>query len=122
MTALSEAAQTRLATYGSLAPGRVNHHEVIGLRGEWSTGTIRGRLIEAGWGAELGYPGLVLDPEGAEIEVFVLTSTDLADHWGRLDAFEGSGYRRVEVSVATEGGTLKASIYVISGEGDPGDG
>lgn len=27
-------------------------------------GTVRGKLAEEGWGADLGYPGLILDPTG----------------------------------------------------------
>ncbi|QDG77773.1 gamma-glutamylcyclotransferase [Labrenzia sp. PHM005] len=111
-------AEHRLATYGTLAPGRVNHHHLEDLQGEWTSGVIRGRLVEAGWGAELGYPGLVLDPAEGPIDVHLLTSKDLVDHWERLDAFEGSGYLRVSVDVETPAGCVSASIYVISNETD----
>ncbi|WP_428525455.1 gamma-glutamylcyclotransferase family protein [Roseibium sp.] len=110
------AADHRLATYGTLAPGRVNHHHVENVEGTWTTGVIRGRLIEAGWGADLGYPGLVLDPNGDTIEVHLLVSIDLIDHWDRLDAFEGAGYQRVQVDVETAQGHVPASIYVIATE------
>jgi gamma-glutamylcyclotransferase (GGCT)/AIG2-like uncharacterized protein YtfP len=76
---------------------------------------VRGTLLEAGWGAELGYPGLMLDPdEQQEIEVHVFESRALPDNWDRLDAFEGSGYRRVAVDVSTSEGVLPASIYVLT--------
>ena len=104
---------SRLATYGTLAPGRVNHHQLADLAGHWRPGTVRGRLVEAGWGAAHGYPGLILDPSGEDVEVHLFESADLADHWPRLDAFEGPGYRRVVTQVATEDGALEASIYVI---------
>jgi len=55
-------ARHRLATYGSLAPGRRNHHQLDGLAGRWFRGYVRGTLVDAGWGAGLGYPALVLDP------------------------------------------------------------
>lgn len=45
-----------LAVYGSLAPGRSNHHIVAPLGGEWTEGKVEGNLIPAGWGAALGYP------------------------------------------------------------------
>ena len=106
-------ADTRLATYGTLAPGRVNHHQLATLQGIWRLGTVRGRLVEAGWGAELGYPGLILDPAGGAVEVHVFESPALPGHWPRLDAFEGSGYRRVVTRVATADGALEAWIYVI---------
>ena len=52
----------RLVVYGTLAPGRPNHSQLTGLDGRWSPGQLRGRLVDAGWGASLGYPGLVLGP------------------------------------------------------------
>lgn len=104
----------RLATYGTLAPGRVNHHQLAGLQGEWTTGTLRGRLIETGWGAALGYPALVLDAEGEAIAVHLFTSADLPAHWDRLDAFEGAEYRRGEVVVETPEGPVAAWIYLAA--------
>jgi hypothetical protein len=44
-------ARHRLTTYGSLAPGRPNHHQLDGLEGRWSRGHVRGTLVDAGWGA-----------------------------------------------------------------------
>jgi gamma-glutamylcyclotransferase (GGCT)/AIG2-like uncharacterized protein YtfP len=109
-----ESCEHRLAVYGTLAPGRSNHHQVSDLGGEWIPGTVRGRLVSEGWGVQMGYPGLVLDPVGAEIAVQVLESSDLPAHWGRLDEFEGADYRRVAVSVATANGELGAYIYVVA--------
>jgi gamma-glutamylcyclotransferase (GGCT)/AIG2-like uncharacterized protein YtfP len=101
-----------LATYGTLAPGRSNHHQLSHLRGKWSIGTVRGKFVEKGWGAALGYPALVLDADGDTIEVHLFESLDLSDHWRRLDDFEGSEYRRAPVQVETEGGLVDAWIYV----------
>jgi gamma-glutamylcyclotransferase (GGCT)/AIG2-like uncharacterized protein YtfP len=114
MTAWDRAADTRLATYGTLAPGRVNHHQLAGLQGQWRQGTVRGRLAEAGWAAVLGYRGLVLDPLGPVVEVHLFESADLPDHWPRLDAFEGTGYRRVVTQVRTADGEMDAWIYGIA--------
>lgn len=109
-----EAPDTRLATYGSLAPGRVNHHQLTMLRGHWSRGTVRGDLRNSGWGSALGFPGLVLDPAGISIDVYIFESEDLANHWARLDEFEGPGYRRVVARVSTSFGELDAWIYVLA--------
>ncbi|HEY1511877.1 MAG TPA: gamma-glutamylcyclotransferase [Solirubrobacteraceae bacterium] len=106
--------EIRLATYGSLAPGRPNHGELSDLSGRWLVGHVHGSLVEAGWGASLGYPGLILDPAEPPVEVHVFESRALLDHWDRLDAFEGSGYRRVAVDVSTDEGVLPASIYVLA--------
>jgi len=71
-------------------------------------------LIHAGWGAGLGYPALVLAPDGSVICLDVFESADLPDHWERLDAFEGPGYRRVVTTVRTSVGDVDASIYVLA--------
>ena len=114
MTDGDRAADTRLAVYGTLAPGRANHHQLAGLEGQWRRGTVRGRLVDEGWGAALGYPGLILDPSGPAVEVDLFESADLPEHWPRLDAFEGAGYRRVVTQVHTADGARDACIYVIA--------
>ena len=96
-----------LAAYGTLAPGRSNAHVMDGVRGTWIPGTLRGTLHASGIGAATGYPGIVLAgtaPAHATTDVpaQVLVSADLPDHWDRLDAFEGAGYRRVPAVVALE--------------------
>lgn len=100
-----------LATYGTLAPGRENHHELAGMAGHWQPGTVRGHLVPEGWGAALGYPALRLDPKGPEVPVWIFHSPDLAAHWARLDAFEGEGYARVKVTCETAEGPVQAWLY-----------
>lgn len=118
LTQMSEAtvtdADTALAVYGTLAPGKENHGQVAMIAGEWRRGTVRGRLAPEGWGAALGYPALVLDPDGPTVDVQVLESGDLPAHWERLDEFEGPGYRRVPVSVELAPAPRIASIYVLA--------
>ena len=106
--------EQRLATYGTLAPGRVNHHELNGLQGEWHTGIVRGFLVKMGWGADLGYPAINLDPEGDEVEVFIFESADLPAHWARLDEFEGEQYARVVTEAETARGSVSVSIYALN--------
>ncbi|MEM7463938.1 MAG: gamma-glutamylcyclotransferase [Pseudomonadota bacterium] len=107
-------AHNRLATYGTLAPGRVNHHQVSELSGEWKQGVVRGQLVEEGWGADHGCPGIILDHSGDPVEVFIFESPDLPNHWARLDEFEGAEYSRTEVCVEMEDGTVDAFIYALS--------
>ena len=39
---------------------------------------------------------------------------ELPDHWERLDAFEGSDYRRIEIDVRLESGEIqRAMIYAV---------
>src|SRR5687768_13421725 len=114
MSDRNSAANTRLATYGTLSPGRVNHHQLARLKGHWRQGTVRGWLDAAGWAAPLGYPGLVLDSTGPLVDVYLFESPELPDHWARLDEFEGAEYRRVIAQVCTAEGDVPAWIYVIA--------
>lgn len=116
---MDERCATRLAIYGTLAPGKANHHHLAGLSGRWSRGAVRGRLIEAGWGAAMGYPGLVLDPDGDLVEVDVFESAELPAHWARLDAFEGEGYRRAVARILTNDGAFEACIYALADTTNP---
>ena len=104
----------RLAVYGTLAPGRPNEHVLADIPGRWFEGTVRGALRQEGWGADLGFPGIVLDPDGPSVDVAVLESDALRDHWRRLDEFEGPGYRRTITSVRTPTGDVDAAIYVLA--------
>jgi gamma-glutamylcyclotransferase (GGCT)/AIG2-like uncharacterized protein YtfP len=45
--------EERLFVYGTLAPGRPNEHMLAEVDGEWETATVRGRLVQEGWGADL---------------------------------------------------------------------
>ena len=103
-----------LATYGTLAPGRVNHHQLATLAGTWTTGTIYGQLVDIGWGAKLGFPALMLDASGDDVTVDLFISPDLPQHWARLDTFEGREYRRSEVAVETAQGIVMAWIYLAA--------
>ena len=104
----------RLATYGTLAPGRMNHHQLEVLVGTWTTGTTRGRLVEMGLGAALGYPAVVLDESGDALPVHLFISPHLFAYRSRLDAFEGAEYRRGEVMVETAEGSVSAWIYLAA--------
>ena len=102
----------RLFVYGTLAPGRPNAHVLADVPGEWEPATVTGRLFQEGWGAAVGYPGIVLDENGDEIEGFLFTSDRLAEHWARLDEFEGDGYKRVvTMAKLKDGSGVDAYIY-----------
>ena len=83
--------------------------------GAWDEGTVRGDLVERGWGAASGLPALVLREDAGEVAGFVLSSTALDSEWARLDAFEGDGYQRVLAPVALfSGEVVDAWLYVDS--------
>ncbi len=107
----------RLAVYGSLTPGEVNHHHLADLGGTWQSGTVRGRLVKKGWGDDLGFPALIPDPEADPIDVQLLTCDVLPAHWGRLDAFEGREYKRILLPVElSDGRKVNANIYIAVGD------
>ena len=70
-------------------------------------------LLDAGWGATLGYPAMIVDPDGAPIAVDLFESLDLPAHWARLDRFEGTGYQRIVTTVRTPTGQVDAFIYAL---------
>lgn len=104
----------RLFVYGTLAPGRPNEHVLSGIDGRWEAATVVGSLHQAGWGAAMGFPGIVLGDQGQEVNGFLFSSDQLADHWKRLDEFEGEGYERVLTTVKCNGKTdVEAYLYVL---------
>lgn len=117
--ALLERPAERLAAYGSLRPGEENHHHVSSLVGRWHDGTVQGTLHDRGWGAAQGYPGLVWRPGDPPVAVEVFESRALPEHWERLDAFEGPGYRRILAPVETARGVRVCNLYAVR---EPADG
>lgn len=101
-----------LATYGTLSPGRSNHDQLSALHGDWILGQVRGRVVIKQSGAAHGFPALTLQDGGDPVSVNLFCSSELPDHWDRLDAFEGDGYARVKVLVETDAGPVSAWIYV----------
>ncbi|EDV0840352.1 MULTISPECIES: gamma-glutamylcyclotransferase family protein [Enterobacteriaceae] len=106
-----------LFVYGTLGPGRPNAHILENIGGIWQEGHVGGSLLEKGWGAEMGYPGIVLDDSGNRVQGFLFTSESLPNHWDILDDFEGSEYERVPVKVTTfTGQTVQSCIYMLKHE------
>lgn len=84
--------------------------------GTWEPATVRGTLLQEGWGAAVGYPGIVLDEHGGKVHGFIFSSEELSGHWAQLDEFEGDGYERVVALVELGDGTVvKAHIYALKG-------
>lgn len=104
----------RLFVYGTLRPGRVNHHVIAGVTGTWRRGYVRGVLRPEGWGANHDAPGIQLIAAGERVEGDVLESAELAGSWDELDRFEGEEYRRVRARVElADGGEVEAFIYEL---------
>lgn len=104
-----------LFVYGTLGPGRPNAHILEAIGGTWLEGSVGGTLVNRGWGAKVGYPGIVLDGSGHRVQGYLFLSEHLHAHWHELDAFEGAEYARVPVDVTTSGGqTVHSCIYMLS--------
>jgi gamma-glutamylcyclotransferase (GGCT)/AIG2-like uncharacterized protein YtfP len=105
---------SRLFVYGTLAPGRPNEHVLADVPGSWVPAVVTGTLVHAGWGADAGYPAIVLGDAGQRVNGFVFSSEHLAKHWARLDDFEGEGYERVLTSATLEDGSaVDAYVYAL---------
>lgn len=104
----------RLFVYGTLQPGGPNEHVLAAVEGEWQSGTVKGSLLEKGWGSKVGYPGLVLDKNGSEVSGHVFSADDLGSVLRDLDRFEGEEYSRVICPVTlADGGKVEAFAYVL---------
>jgi gamma-glutamylcyclotransferase (GGCT)/AIG2-like uncharacterized protein YtfP len=105
----------RLAVYGSLAPGKKNHHMMAGMNGSWRAAVLRGSLRNEGWGAGEGFPGFLWDGSETPVAAQVFSSPDLPRHWQRLDEFEGAEYRRILVPVEVEDGGMEVcNVYELA--------
>ena len=103
-----------LFVYGTLAPGRPNEHILKKIGGSWKKGSVSGKSLQEGWGADMGYPAIILDKKGDKIKVFLFSSDKLPEYWQELDAFEGEAYERVVAEVKLEDNTsTKAYIYAL---------
>ena len=98
--------QQHLFVYGTLGPNKPNAHILEVIAGTWSKGSVKGLLKEAGWGAELGFPGLMLNSDGQTVDGYIFSSEQLDTLWNSLDEFEGSEYQRVLTEVTLENGQI----------------
>ncbi len=104
----------RLFIYGSLQPGGPNEHVLAAISGKWAPAVIKGNLVERGWGASMGYPGLVVDETGNHVHGHVLSSLNLGAMWDYLDEFEGEEYERIVSSVTLlSGERVQAHVYAL---------
>ncbi len=111
------ACSQHLAVYGTLAPGESNHREVAQLVGTWSRIRVRGHR------AVRRDPVFRWDEAAPHVDMLLLTASALAAQWPRLDAFEGTDYRRILVPAwRTDDTIVVVQLYeaTVSIDG-PGD-
>lgn len=103
----------KLFVYGTLAPGQKNHDVLADLSGEWVQAATHGTLVDEGWGAGHGCPGIIPSTEAPEVHGYLFTSDDLPNNWAMLDNFEGQDYKRELIMVKLPSG-IQVESYVYS--------
>ena len=88
-----------LFVYGTLMPNCPNAHVLEKIVGKFVPATVKGFLVDAGWSASMGYPGIRLDANADTVHGFLFTSSNLINHWDYLDEFEGNEFVRTPVTV-----------------------
>lgn len=107
----------KLFVYGTLKPGESMNQMLSSIGGSWKKGTVQGEFIRPNEIAGFPYPGVILNDESGDIDGYVFESKNLHSHWDRLDAYEGSSYRRVITEVTRDDGqTVEAYIYELKSE------
>jgi len=97
----------KLISYGTLSPGQPNHSLLSDLSGEWKECTIRGTITQRD-----GLSRFSWSPNDSEQTANIFTSEDLPDNWGRIDRFEGTGYRRQLIPAITQAGIAIGYAYI----------
>jgi gamma-glutamylcyclotransferase (GGCT)/AIG2-like uncharacterized protein YtfP len=104
----------RLFVYGTLGPDRPNEHILKNIGGSFEEASVIGILYDKGWGAEMGFPGIILDTKGIKVKGFLFSSDRINEHWSELDEFEGGAYERVLTEVEIKNKTtVEAYIYIL---------
>ena len=80
-------------------PNCPNGHVLEEIGGKFIPATVKGKLIDAGWSASMGYPGIRLDAGEDTIHGFLFYSANLINYWEYLDEFEGAEFERTPVLV-----------------------
>lgn len=80
-------------------PNCPNGHVLENIVGKFVPATVKGKLIDAGWSASMGYPGIRLDMGNDTVHGYLFYSDNLLNHWAFLDEFEGEEFERTPVIV-----------------------
>jgi len=86
-----------LFVYGTLMPNCPNCYVLENIIGKFVRATVKGKLIDAGWSASMGYPGMSLKDCDDTIHGYLFYSSNLVDNWDFLDQFEGLEFVRTPI-------------------------
>jgi gamma-glutamylcyclotransferase (GGCT)/AIG2-like uncharacterized protein YtfP len=104
-----------LFVYGTLIPGQENDFVLKNIPGKWQKATTRGFFDAKGWQKTQGFPAVILDQKGNDIEGFLFSSNEISKHWKKIDDFETAMYQRVLTTVFLENKTkIVAYIYELN--------
>ena len=84
-----------LFVYGTLMPNCPNGYVLENIVGKFIPATVKGKLIDAGWSAGMGYPGIRLDEGEDTIHGYLFYSANLINHWENLDEFRQSAIKEI---------------------------
>ena len=88
-----------LFVYGTLMPNCPNAFVLENIVGKFVRASVKGKLIDAGWSASMGYPGIRLDMGNDTVHGYLFYSDNLINHWDFLDEFEGEEFERMPITV-----------------------
>jgi gamma-glutamylcyclotransferase (GGCT)/AIG2-like uncharacterized protein YtfP len=109
-----------LVVYGTLAPGRANHHIVEHIVGTWRDDVyVEGEFVNSGWAIKFGYPVIQWKPGGSRIQSHLLVSEMLPLYWPDLDHFEGPEYCRILVPIFNEQGFIAVGNLYAQADSAP---
>ena len=101
--------ECKLVVYGTLAPGKVNHHIISEIPGSWKDCIVNGHVDEAN-----GLPYFSWEPRGPSLKAQLFTSSVLPSMWKEIDNFEGPSYQRILIPVKIIDEIDIANIYVTT--------
>lgn len=103
---LFDCPRKRLAVYGTLIPGGINHQIIADLPGNWFDGKVEGKLEEINKFQVFTW---VID--SYFVDVKILESDLLPQGYKRLDVFEGELYKRIWIPIRIDERIVVGNIY-----------
>jgi len=94
-------------------PNCPNAFVLENIIGKFIPAIVKGKLIDAGWSASMGYPGIRLEMGNDTIHGFLFYSYNLINHWDYLDQFEGQEFVRTPI-IAQRYDEIEVETYIYT--------
>ncbi len=95
-------------------PNCPNAYVLEDIVGKFVPATVKGKLIDAGWSAGMGYPGIRLEMGNDTIHGFLFYSDNLINHWEKLDIFEGEEFIRMPVVATRDDNEMEIETFIYT--------